>query len=181
MKLTDTQLIILCAAAKHPERIALPLPNNLKGGAAQKVVASMIANGLLQEVDANMRVGDPVWRSTGDGHGNTLIATEAGLAAIGIDSAPHGATTDQTSPTTHENSEGAPKAHTPREGTKQAMLIDMLRKPEGATMEDIVAATGWQAHTVRGAMAGALKKKLGILITSEKDEARGRVYRIPAA
>ena len=67
------------------------------------------------------------------------------------------------------------------EGTKQATLIAMLRAPEGATIEDIMAATGWQSHTVRGAMAGALKKKLGLEVTSEKVENRRRVYKLPAA
>lgn len=54
----------------------------------------------------------------------------------------------------------------------------MLRRPDGVSLDEIVAATGWQKHTVRGAIAGALKKKLGLTITSEKVEGRGRVYRI---
>ena len=54
----------------------------------------------------------------------------------------------------------------------------MLRRPEGASIEEIVAAFGWQAHTVRGAIAGALKKKLSLDVTSEKIDGRGRVYRI---
>jgi hypothetical protein len=54
----------------------------------------------------------------------------------------------------------------------------MLRTPEGANIEEIVAATGWLSHTVRGSMSGALKKKLGLTITSEKVDGRGRVYRI---
>jgi hypothetical protein len=54
----------------------------------------------------------------------------------------------------------------------------MLKRPEGATIEQIVAATGWQPHTVRGAFAGALKKRLGITVNSEKVDGRGRVYRI---
>ena len=62
--------------------------------------------------------------------------------------------------------------------TKQQIMIDLLRRPEGATIEEITAATEWQSHTVRGAMSGALKKKLGLKITSEKVEERGRVYRI---
>jgi len=66
-----------------------------------------------------------------------------------------------------------------RAGTKQALLIEMLRRPEGTTIDEVMAATGWQAHTVRGAMAGALKKKLGLEVTSEKVEGRGRVYRLP--
>ncbi len=63
--------------------------------------------------------------------------------------------------------------------TKQATLIAMLRAPDGATIEEIMAATGWRSHTVRGAMSGALKKKLGLEVNSEKVEDRGRVYRLP--
>ncbi len=65
-----------------------------------------------------------------------------------------------------------------RADTKQAQLIAMLERPEGATIAEIAAATGWQPHTVRGAIAGALKKKLGLNVVSEKMENRGRVYRI---
>jgi hypothetical protein len=56
-------------------------------------------------------------------------------------------------------------------------LIAMLERPEGATIEQIVAITGWQPQTVRGAFAGALKKRLGITVNSEKVDGRGRVYR----
>ena len=54
----------------------------------------------------------------------------------------------------------------------------MLRRARGATIDEIVKALDWQPHTVRGAIAGALKKKLGLTIVSEKSEPRGRVYRI---
>ena len=188
-KLSDTQAIILSAAAQREDRIALPLPESLRGGAAAKVVGAMIAKGFLQEVDADMRKGEPVWRETGGGHGVTLVATDAGLAAIGIEpedakAAPAGATdapTEEPAPDTATENEAAPKTRTPREGTKQATLIAMLRAPDGATIEQIMAATGWQSHTVRGAMAGALKKKLGLEVTSEKVENRGRAYKLPAA
>jgi hypothetical protein len=53
---------------------------------------------------------------------------------------------------------------TPRAGTKQALMIGLLKRPEGATVEQIAAATGWQHHTIRGAISGALKKKLGLTI-----------------
>jgi len=188
-KLSDTQAMILSAAAQRPERIALPLPESLRGGAAAKVVGALLAKGFLQEVDADMRKGEPVWRESGDGHGVTLVATDAGFAAIGIETedanpAPVGATdapTEEPAPEAATGTETTPKARTPREGTKQATLIAMLRAPDGATIEEIMAATGWQSHTVRGAMAGALKKKLGLEVTSEKVENRGRVYRLPAA
>ena len=72
----------------------------------------------------------------------------------------------------------ATKASTPRAESKQARLIAMLRRPEGASIAEIVEAFDWQPHTVRGAIAGALKKKLGLEVTSEKVEGRGRVYRL---
>jgi hypothetical protein len=57
---------------------------------------------------------------------------------------------------------------TPRTGTKQAKLIELLRRPEGATVEQIAAATGWQNHTIRGAISGALKKKLGLNVEATR-------------
>ncbi len=65
-----------------------------------------------------------------------------------------------------------------RENSKQAQVIALLKRPEGATITQICEATGWQAHTVRGAFAGSLKKKLGLTIVSVKDENAERVYRI---
>lgn len=72
------------------------------------------------------------------------------------------------------------KTKTPgtRANSKQAQLIEMLKRPDGATIDEIVKKFDWQAHTVRGAIAGALKKKLGLNVQSEKVEGRGRVYRI---
>ena len=64
--------------------------------------------------------------------------------------------------------------------SKQDEVIAMLRRPEGATVDEVVSATGWQRHTVRGVFSGALKKKLGLTLASAKEE-RGRVYRIGAA
>lgn len=203
-KLSETQAVILNAAAQRDDRIALPLPANLKGAAATRVVDTMITKGLLEEVEARRiafqpHLSDPVWRETGDCHGTTLIITDAGLAAIGIepdelpepdaprsatggdtgasaDGADHDATVADNAPTAATGAQ----VRTPREGTKQATLIAMLQAPDGATIEEIMAATGWQSHTVRGAMAGALKKKLGLEVTSEKIENRGRVYKLPA-
>jgi predicted transcriptional regulator len=85
------------------------------------------------------------------------VATATGLEAIGI--------TVQ-----------APRAK--REGTKQSVLIELLKRSEGATLAQMTEATNWQVHTIRGAMAGALKKKLGLEITSEKQTGADRIYRI---
>ena len=62
---------------------------------------------------------------------------------------------------------------TPRAGTKQALMIDLLKRPEGATVEQIAAATGWQHHTIRGAISGALKKKLGLTVEATRTRAVG--------
>ena len=183
-KLSDTQTIILTRAAQRSDRFALPLPESLRGGAAKKVVGALIAKGFLEEVDADMRRGEPVWRETGDGHGVTLVATGAGLATIGIkpevaNTAPAGALGAPTAkpiPDTATEVDPLPKARTTRAGTKQAKLIAMLRAEGGATIEEIAAATNWRPHTIRGSMAGALKKKLGLTIISEKVDGRGRCY-----
>ncbi len=68
-----------------------------------------------------------------------------------------------------------------RGGTKQAILIELLKRPKGATIEQMTTKTGWQAHSVRGAISGTLKKKLGLVVTSETIEGHGRVYRIAGA
>jgi hypothetical protein len=171
-KLTDTQAVILSAASQRTDRFALPLPKSLKGGAAHKVVSALVQKGLLKEVKANRKLGDPVWRETDEGQGLTLIITDAGFAAIGIDFEPK-----KAKPPKPEQKSASAERKT-REGTKQALMIELLKRPGGATLAEIVEATGWQPHTVRGAMAGALKKKLGLTITSEKDETSGRVYRL---
>ena len=156
-KLTETQTIILSAGAQRPENIALPLPKGLAGAAAKMAVTKMIERGWLQEVDANLRRGEPPWRETGDGHVTTLVVTDAGLLAVGIDPA-----MAQRIAVDHKRAEDPTTAKQPiqRAGTKQAMLIELLKAPEGVTLDTIMAATGWQAHTLRGAMSGALGKKL---------------------
>ncbi|KGK99875.1 DUF3489 domain-containing protein, partial [Thalassobacter sp. 16PALIMAR09] len=79
-----------------------------------------------------------------------------------------------------EASEG-PRLVSIRQGTKQALLIDMLQRPEGVSITEIVEATSWQAHTARGVISSALKKKLGLPITSERHPERGTVYKLDAA
>ena len=164
-KLTETQTLILTRASQQADHIALPLPDRLRGGAANKVIVPLIQKGFLDEVDADIRNGEPTWRKTGDGHGTTLVITDAGLEAIGI---------EPVAPQSNPARPG-PKM---RAGTKQARLIEMLKAPDGATISEIVADLEWQPHTIRGAISGALKKRLGLTISSEKDHNRGRVYKI---
>src|SRR5262245_35551613 len=85
-------------------------------------------------------------------------------------------TTKTTKRTAAKSSAKQPKAARP--ASKQAQLIELLRRPDGATIDEVVKALDWQAHTVRGAISGALKRKLGLKVESEKVEDRGRAYRI---
>ena len=142
-KLTETQTLILNAGAQRPENIALPLPKGLAGAAAKMAVTKMMMRGWLQEVDANLRRGEPLWRETGDGHGTTLVVTDAGLLDIGIEPV-----VVKTVVAIREHAARALPMRPPtqRAGTKQAMLIEMLQAPNGASINEIVTATGWMAH-----------------------------------
>ena len=170
-KLSDTQLVILSAAAQRDDRNVLPLPGSLRGGAAAKVVGALLSRGLIAETTTDSQTKadaalNRIWRNDEDGRAILLHITDAGLAAIGIEPEErrqrahgrHDAPTAEAPQDAPAEADAAPKARTPREGTKQARLIEMLRAEGGATIDEIVAATGWRPHTVRGAMAGALKK-----------------------
>ena len=181
-KPTETQSKILNAAVQRPENLAMPLPKGLHGAVAKTVVTKMIKSGWLQEVDANLRRGEPLWRETGDGHGTTLIATEAGLEAIGIEPVVASAATAlrkaRLDADPQPAASDAAKSVSIRAGTKQARIIALLQRSEGASIAEIMAETGWMAHSARGMISGALKKKLGLPIASEKVAGRGSVYRL---
>jgi hypothetical protein len=186
-ELTDTQTLVLSRAATRPGNLALPLLMGLSGAAAKMAVTKMIERGWLEEVEANLRRGEPLWRETGDGHGTTLIATEAGLEAIGIEPIVANtvtglrkakqATEAQAGPVASGAAE-APKPITIRTGTKQAQIIALLQRPEGASIAEITAATGWMAHSARGLISGSLKKKLGLDVTVATAAGRGRIYHV---
>jgi hypothetical protein len=108
----------------------------------------------------------------------TAAATSATKAARNDTKGKPGKTTAQARRKPAVADGEAKAERTPRTDTKQAKLITMLEAKNGATVEEIACAFGWQAHTVRGALYGALKKKLGLDIASEKVEGRGRIYRI---
>ena len=162
MQLTDTQKTVIKAATSRPDGNIEPLPPTLRGGARAKVIGGLLTRGYIKR------------------QGKVCRLTDAGYAAVGRSRA-------QTAPqprvpavdaTGAQKTGAAAKPRRTRDSTKQAQVIAMLRRPAGATIQQIVAATGWQAHTVRGTFAGAFKKKLGLAITSEKPEGGERVYRI---
>jgi hypothetical protein len=189
-QLSDSQLVVLTAACQRPDRCVFPITAKLKGNAAGNVLKSLLKNGLINEVQAKSK-DDTVWRHDEERGRMTLVATPAAFAALGIDVADEAAEPkrDVAAPAPVAKAASAPKGRRPtkspepterrtRANTKQAKLIAMLQRPRGATIDELAEVLDWQPHTVRGAIAGALKKKLGLEVTSEKDEKRGRIYRL---
>lgn len=181
-KLSDTQLVILSATCQRPDLSVYPLATKLPGGAAAKVLNSLLNKGLIKEIQAKR--DDTVWREDKKRGRLTLKCTKGAFDALGIE--PDGTSTTEEDDT-ESTTKGSRRKAKPTAGdeaprtcadSKQAQLIEMLKTPDGASIEEIVKKLGWQQHTVRGAIAGALKKKLGLNVTSEKIEDRGRVYRI---
>jgi hypothetical protein len=195
-KLSDTQAVILSAASQRDDAAVLPLPETLKikGGAVDKVLGSLKAKGLIEHQGAPRGDNPPPLRITRAGLQAIGVETEddppeaATPAETGATSADAGARViDAAVPATEADRAAAPaksgkatrrKAKvtkavpadrpTPRAGTKQALMIDLLKRPKGATVEQIAAATGWQHHTIRGAISGALKKKLGLTVEATR-------------
>lgn len=184
-KLTDTQLVILSAAAQHDGGAILPLPDSLpiNKGAATSVLKGLIKKGLI--ADRPAPAGAEVSRAGDDGECITLAITDAGNA-IGVE--PEGAAEAPSAPKTMARARSSAKrskkpsagraAPVAKSGTKQALLIDLLKRKTGATIDEVVEATVWQPHSVRGAISGTLRRKLGSDVTLEKIDSRGQVYRI---
>lgn len=168
-QLSDAQAAILSTACARQDGMVFPIIAKLKGGAVGNVCKSLLKRGLIEEVTAADL--NTVWRHDEERGSMTLRATPLAFATLGIG--------DNPEPTASVDP-ALPKPVQRRSGTKQDMLIAMLRAEGGATIEEIIASTGWLSHTIRGAMAGALKKRLGLAVTSEKVEGRGRCYRIAA-
>lgn len=176
-KLTDTQLAILSTAAKRDNGAVLPVSKRLNAnkGAIASCVKSLIRRGLVAELSAT---GDAaIWREAKDGTRFALAITDTGLNAIGID--PDEA---QDNPIAGRvRTAKKPAAATPnRSGTKRTLMLDLLHRPDGASIAELSTALGWQAHSVRGAISGTIKKQLGFAVISEQADGRGRVYRIIA-
>ncbi len=189
IKLTDTQLVLLSNAAKRDDSALVRAPK-LKPEAMEQAVAGLLSRKLIKAIP---KAGPlPLWKKGPEGEPISLVIVAKGLEAIGVDGA---ADTKQPSPVTPvaKTLPAKTKAAAPvaakagrraksklgglRPTSKIAKVVEMLRRPGGASIKAIMAATDWQAHSVRGAIAGAIKKKFGLKVFAEtkNDE---RIYRI---
>lgn len=197
LKLTATQTTVLEAAAKRIDGNIEPLPSKLRGGARTAVIDGLLAKGLVIHNGDNYLLADVGYAAVGKKRPARVAITKRDTIIK-----QHPAPKDVGSNDTHEDVkifdshydrpklEGTRNARTPddqskmratsttRTGTKQATLITMLQRPDGATVNQVMESTGWLAHTVRGAISGAIKKKLGLNVVSEKSPSGERAYRI---
>jgi hypothetical protein len=191
IQLSDTQRVLLAAAAARDSGLVLPAPANFnaKGVALTRVLQSLLNRGLILE-RATSSAEEAFWRQDDAGERYGLQITAAGLRAIGVEIDPDDGVSDvptdlvtadklsDESVVPGGNEPPADRPALPKGDSKLGTVIAALQRPQGATVPELSELTGWLPHSVRGAMSGALKKKLGLTIVSEKAEPRGRVYRI---
>jgi Protein of unknown function (DUF3489) len=183
-KLTESQMALLKSASLHEDRCFV-LPSNLKGGAARKVGAKLIAEGLAKEIKA--RAGAPIWRRDGESdQAYSLKLSAAGAKAVAASEernakpgqeapARESLSSSMDSPETPHQAAEAGKAP-PREGSKLASVIALLRRSEGATIEVLTKATGWLPHTARAAITGVRKRGYSVVLDRSTEGAS--VYRL---
>ena len=157
-KLTDTHTAILKVAASRSDGNIEPLPATLRGGARAKVIDGLLARGLIADADG------------------LHLLTDAGYAAVGKRRPVPKGVQKADAPDDFQKLEATSRAIRP--GTKLAAIIDAMRHPGGATIAQMMAGTGWQPHTVRGAISGMVRKRLGYEVVAEKGADGQRAYRI---
>jgi Protein of unknown function (DUF3489) len=189
VKLTDTQLVMLSAAAQR-EDLCLTAPDKLKGAILTKVSEKLVKLGLVREVRA--KAGMPVWRRDDSAQGYALKLMAVGLKAIAVDDGSEEAIAlrEAPQPRPHPDATKASgpaitraraKTFAPRAGSKLARVIDLLQRRGGATIPILIEATDWLPHTTRAALTGLRKR--GYAIARERIDGGDSVYRMgsPAA
>jgi len=191
-KLTDTQLIVLSKAVQREDGAAV-VPKAMGKAPAAKVAASLINRKLMREV--RTKDGMPVWRTDDEGRQFSLVILRAGREAIGVvdteakasSVAPINASAKRSaasaklktkSPDAAGASVSSALSAAPRAGSKQAQVIEMLMRKNGATIAELVEATQWLAHTTRAVLTGLRKR--GYVLDRQRHD-NGTRYRITAS
>jgi hypothetical protein len=176
IKLTETQRALLSAAAERGNRCLL-LPPSLNGGAALKVAAKLIAAGLAREIKAKPEMA--VWRRDEETGGTyALKLTAAGAKAIASDEvAPTPKLREESDVRKQAVATNPVTSREPRGGTKIAQVVDLIQRDMGATLDELIASTGWLPHTTRAALTGLRKRGYAVGI-DRSDKKRGSTYRI---
>ena len=175
LKLSNSQRVILSHASSRPDGSVLPTPTSLNVN-ARPVIARLIKAGLIAEQPA---ITDAeIWRVAKDDSQLMLVLTDTGRAAsdtnVEAGRGAEGGDKRRRAP----GSRRARRDGGARSPTKQDLLVRLLSRRKGASIGELTEVLGWQPHSVRGAISGTLKKKLGLDVASEVVGARGRVYRI---
>ena len=165
-QLTPAQHAILAYALEHTGGKIDWFPDNIKGGARKKVLDGLFNRALITSDGTH-------WFVAAEGY-DAMGRARPAPAPVTADSELDAAVTAAEATWAQEKAAAKPRT---RENSKQATVIQMLQRPEGATVQQICQSTGWQAHTVRGTFAGAFKKKLGLNLASDKPEGGERIYR----
>jgi len=168
-QLTPAQHAILAYALEHTGGKIDWFPDNIKGGARKKVLDGLFNRALITTDGSD-------WFVAAEGY-DAMGRARPAQAPLDADPEIEAAVTAAEAVWVKDASEAKATPRT-RENSKQAEVIRMLQRSEGATIAQICMATGWQAHTVRGTFAGAFKKKLGLNLISEKPENGDRIYRV---
>ena len=167
IQLTPAQHAILAYAIEHTGGKIEWFPDNIKGGARTRVLEGLFNRALITRDSTD-------WFVAAEGY-DALGRARPTPATMHPDPEIEAAVSTAEATWAQERTETKPRT---RQNSKQAEVIRMLQRTEGATVHQICDATGWQAHTVRGTFAGAFKKKLGLTIISDKTQGGERIYRI---
>ena len=173
IQLTPAQHAILAYALEHTDGKIEWFPDNIKGGARKKVLEALVNRALITPSGSDWLVTNEGYAAMG--RARPVLAPAPLPADPEIDAAVTAAEAKWAKDKAPDQVQAKPRT---RENSKQASIIEMLKRPEGATIAQIVQLTGWQAHTVRGTFAGAFKKKLRLTIVSDKAKGEERIYRI---
>jgi hypothetical protein len=168
----NQQAILEHAAQDNGGKIAW-FPEHIKGGARAKVLEGLFKRALITPE------GDD-WVVAAEGYDALGLPRPVALPPTNAMDDPE-LEADVASAEASWQTSAKDKPARTRADSKQALVIGLLQRPEGATIAQIMDATGWQQHTVRGTLAGTLKKRLGLTITSAKEAGGQRVYRIESA